>query len=309
MEKVIGRPEIKEVQVQLKSGLTFLKNKVDYEVSYRNNVNVGTAEAVITGIGNYTGTVTKTFQIKSCPVSGADITLAATVCNYNGKPWQPAVTSVQVQLAAGRAVLKNGVDYAVSYRNNTNIGKAEAVITGMGNYAGTASKVFEIDVKKGSIFTVNAYKYKILDSSKVSFVGLANANTAKVSIQKSVTIGGKSFKITELGNKALRKKTKVTSVTIASGIETIGTSAFEGCSKLKKVTVGGSVKKIGAGAFKNCKKLGNITIKSKNLKTVGKNAFKGIKPTAKIKVPAKKLKAYKKLLKNKGQGKKVKIVK
>lgn len=45
------------------------------------------------------------------------------------------------------------------------------------------------------------------------------------------------------------------------------------------------------------------------VKSVGKNALKGIKLTAKIKVPAKKLTAYKKLLKGKGQGKKVKITK
>ena len=50
-------------------------------------------------------------------------------------------------------------------------------------------------------------------------------------------------------------------------------------------------------------------VPSAKLKTVGKNAFKGIKATAKIKVPKSKEKSYKKLLKGKGQGSKVKIVK
>ncbi|MBO5524476.1 MAG: hypothetical protein J5986_12535, partial [Roseburia sp.] len=59
----------------------------------------------------------------------------------------------------------------------------------------------------------------------------------------------------------------------------------------------------------SCSKLGTITIKSTKLSSVGKNAFEGIKSTAKIKVPAKKLSAYKKLLKGKGQGSKVKITK
>ena len=86
-------------------------------------------------------------------------------------------------------------------------------------------------------------------------------------------------------------------------------SAFEGCAKLTKVTVGKGVMEIGGSAFKNCKKLGTVTIKSTKLKKAGKNALKGIKVTAKIKVPAKKLSGYKKLFKNKGQGKKVKIVK
>lgn len=40
-----------------------LKEGTDYTVSYKNNVNVGTATATITFKGNYTGTVTKTFKI------------------------------------------------------------------------------------------------------------------------------------------------------------------------------------------------------------------------------------------------------
>ena len=66
---------------------------------------------------------------------------------------------------------------------------------------------------------------------------------------------------------------------------------------------------IKAKAFKGCKKLKKITIKTNTLKIVGKNAFKGINKKAKIRVPAAKLKAYKKLLKNKGQKKTVKITK
>lgn len=47
----------------------------------------------------------------------------------------------------------------------------------------------------------------------------------------------------------------------------------------------------------------------RNITRIGKNAFKGISVKAKIKVSSSKLKAYKKLLRNKGQGKKVKITK
>ena len=73
-------------------------------------------------------------------------------------------------------------------------------------------------------------------------------------------------------------------------------------TKVKKVTIGSNVTSIGAQAFYGCKKLKQITISSKKLTKVGKKAFKGITKNAKIKVPKKKLKAYKKLLKNKGQG-------
>lgn len=66
---------------------------------------------------------------------------------------------------------------------------------------------------------------------------------------------------------------------------------------------------MGAGAFSGCRKLAAVNIRPLNLEAVGKNAFKGISRSAKIKAPSKKLSAYKKLFKNKGQGKKVKITK
>lgn len=104
---------------------------------------------------------------------------------------------------------------------------------------------------------------------------------------------------------------KLAAVTFQSGIKlkTIGVKAFNGCAVLKKITIPKDVTSIGSSAFNKCKKLGTITIQSKKLRKVGKNAFKGIKSTATIKVPAKKLAAYKKLLKNKGQGKKIIIKK
>ena len=50
------------VSVNFNSVTPLLLNR-DYTVTYANNVNVGTAEMTIKGIGNYTGTVTKSFKI------------------------------------------------------------------------------------------------------------------------------------------------------------------------------------------------------------------------------------------------------
>ncbi|MCR5303441.1 MAG: hypothetical protein K6E33_02680, partial [Lachnospiraceae bacterium] len=55
---------------------TTLTKGTDYTVTYTNNVNKGTATAKIVGKGNYTGTVTKTFQIVDMPV--ATITILGT---------------------------------------------------------------------------------------------------------------------------------------------------------------------------------------------------------------------------------------
>ena len=117
----------------------------------------------------------------------------------------------------------------------------------------------------------------------MAFTGLAK-NTAKVTVGNTVKINGASFKIVQVGDKALKGKTKVTSVTIGTNVRSIGKEAFSGAKKLK-----------------------TITVKSKVITKVGKNAFKNIYKRAKIKVPKVKLKAYQKLFKKKGQSSKVKI--
>jgi len=88
----------------------------------------------------------------------------------------------------------------------------------------------------------------------------------------------------------------------------IGARAFKNCKKLKKVIINALVKVIGKSAFKDCKSLRNISIYSKVLKTVKGGALSGVH-NCKISVPAKKVKPYKKLFKNKGQGKKVVVAK
>ena len=61
------------VSVNFNSVTPLLLNR-DYTVTYANNVKIGTAKITIKGIGNYTGTVTKTFKITKLPkVSGAKL--------------------------------------------------------------------------------------------------------------------------------------------------------------------------------------------------------------------------------------------
>ena len=272
--------------VTVKIGQAVLKQDTDYTVAYENNVNVGTATITITGKGIYTGSKKVTFTIKKAPVTqvsikGAKVTLTTTKYTYNGKAKKPGVT-----LKLGKVTLKKNTDYTISYKNNKNIGKATVTIKGKGKYIGTITKTFTISAKKGATFTYGSYKYKITSSSTVAFNGIKSTKTTKVNIPKTVKYGGKSFKVTSIADKALKNKTKVTSITISSNLTKIGKQAFYGCKKLK-----------------------TITIKSTKLTSVGKQALKGIHAKATIKVPKSKLKNYKKLLKGKGQGSKVTIKK
>ncbi len=184
----------------------------------------------------------------------------------------------------------------------------------------------------GKTVTSGKNSYKVTkQGTAVAFVK-TKSKSKTITIPATVKIGNTTYKVTSIAANALKGNKKLTKVTIGKNVTSIGKGAFQNCTALTKITVpdkvtsigdlafsgckemttvtlGKGVKKIGKETFKGNSKLSSITIKSTALKSVGKDAWKGIQSNAKIKVPAKKLSAYKKLLKNKGQGKKVKITK
>lgn len=193
----------------------------------------------------------------------------------------------------GDKTLVRDTDYTVSYQNNTNIGNATVTLQGKGSYTGTASTSFTITVKKKAVYTVGNYKYAITNArtdgkGTVSLTGIKNSSVRKklkkIVVNSSVKIGGKNFKVTAIGNNALKD-----------------------CSKAASAEIKANVTSIGSKAFYNCKKLKKLTIKGTKLKKVGKNALKKIHSRAVIKVPKSKFKDYSKFLKGKGQNKSVKI--
>ena len=119
-----------------------LKLNTDYTVSYKNNVNAGTASVVITGKGNFQGTATKTFTITGTALTSNMVSLGTGSYTYDGTAKKPAVT-----VKNGSTTLKNGTDYSVAYSNNTNVGTATVTITGKGGYKGAISKTFTIAAK------------------------------------------------------------------------------------------------------------------------------------------------------------------
>lgn len=64
---------VKQSNIKVKIGNKTLKSGTDYKVTYSNNKKVGKAKVKITGIGNYSGTITKTFQIIPAKVSGVAV--------------------------------------------------------------------------------------------------------------------------------------------------------------------------------------------------------------------------------------------
>ncbi|EOS44876.1 hypothetical protein C810_03120 [Lachnospiraceae bacterium A2] len=126
--------------VTVKKGEEELRRGTDFTVDYENNINPGTAKAIVTGRGEYTGTVEKTFTIKGIDISGQGfaVTLSESEYTYDGKAKEPAVT-----VTNGTEKL-TGADFTVKYENNVNPGTAKAIVTGAGIYTGSVAKEFTI---------------------------------------------------------------------------------------------------------------------------------------------------------------------
>ena len=124
----------------------------DYEVAYQNNTQVGEATVTVTGKGDYTGTVTKTFQILGNSLNGATISSIEDQ-TYTGSAIEPAIT-----VTLGDKTLTAGTDYTVSYANNVNAGTATVTVTGAGEYFDSAQATFVIVGKPVTVTATNITK-------------------------------------------------------------------------------------------------------------------------------------------------------
>lgn len=113
----------------------------DYTVSDLTGTEPGSYPVTVAGTGNYTGTVTKSFEIAKADISSAEITYDAGPYGYTGKEWKP-----EVAVSFNVAALTADTDYTVSYENNINAGTAKIIITGIGDhFTGSTEKTFTIN--------------------------------------------------------------------------------------------------------------------------------------------------------------------
>ncbi len=103
--------------------------------------------------------------------------------------------------------------------------------------------------QKGDVVTTdNKMKYEVTGEDTVAFKG-TTGNAKSITIPSTVTLSGKSFKVTSIAPKAFKNNKKMTSIVIPAPVTAIGKYAFYGTIKLKKVTIYGNITKFGAKAF------------------------------------------------------------
>lgn len=130
----------------------------DYYLDYADNIEVGEAKVIVTGIATsgYAGTVEHPFFIREkqeeqepeftlITLTDDMVTMDRTEFVYSGSPIEPAVT-----VTVDGQTLENGKDYAVEYVNNLIPGTGTVIVRGIATasetlgYTGEVRKTFTI---------------------------------------------------------------------------------------------------------------------------------------------------------------------
>ncbi len=214
----------------------------DYEISYRNNGGVGTAQIVVIGENSYSGYKIIEFEIRehvhtfgaykpnNDAVCGVDGTKSATcsvcgevstlhdegsalvhdyvlqedgetficsLCSHSfiGKnlSYCEVIFDKKVELTSSSAVnhidvyfmgtlLKEGVDYTVTYQNNGSVGTASFILNGLGDYFGEYVAEFEVveHVHEYGEYSYNGDATCVDDGTETAYCSTCNGEDTRV---------------------------------------------------------------------------------------------------------------------------------
>lgn len=195
--------EVQKVIDGKTSKITLVKD-TDYEVTFANNTEKGTATVTIKGIGAYFGTIEKTFEITDKKAID-DLVIADFVDKiYDGESKKQLI-----KIYDGDTQLVFGTDYRVINKDNVNAGTATVIITGKGKYTGKIEKTYKIkpanivsSVAEGIVNKV--YLGKPLTQSnlvlKRNGMTLVLGKDYKVSYEKNNAVGRAMVVVHGIGN-------------------------------------------------------------------------------------------------------------
>ena len=182
-----GYPIVPEAKVTL---LNYgeLKYYRDYDITATNNVEPGTATATITGKGNYTGTIEKTFTIKEASklvdIRNCELVLVDSTkyYYYDGKPKEPEVF---VRRKSDGSILDKEC-YTIAYEDNVNASGKPRVIA-YGAYDTQLSLRFTINKAKLLVSVTDiekTYGEDVELTSVIGYYGFQNQETLDVLTNK-----------------------------------------------------------------------------------------------------------------------------
>ncbi|MBR5337216.1 MAG: hypothetical protein IK152_04470 [Lachnospiraceae bacterium] len=232
-----GSPITQRLTVKIKNKK--LKEGRDYTVSYKDNINAGTATVIIAGKGEYDYKVKKevSFKIRPLTITKAKVT-GLTDKTYTGEAIRQ-----DVRVKLGKTVLTEGKDYTLTYKNNKKVGKATITVKGKGNYSGNCSAQFKIK-KAPNTLKVEGKTATIKESglkNKKGTIAVSKIRTITGKGQGSLTYkkksGARCLSVNGKGKVTVAKNTAKGTYTMKVKVKAAGNANYEKAEKNITVTV------------------------------------------------------------------------
>lgn len=277
-----------------------LTQDVDYTIMFSNNYEVGTATVTVTGMGDYKGTVEKTFAINPAP-EGFDIRdhfaydNGVALISYSGNAKDvviPEGVQIIVQGSIGNDVtsvtfpasIKRLYNYVGIYGYFLGAGDLEEVKVDAGSqtfmakdgvlYSKDGTMLYYYPIKKSGVLNIPA---------EVSYISAYDISGR--SGMTGVTVDSSNPNFTA-ENGILYNKDKTSliacvpepsgTLAVPGNVKDIANGALANCNKLTNITIPQGVTSIGNSVFKNCGNLESVAIPD-SVTDIGLYAFMGCK--------------------------------
>lgn len=258
-----GSPLKPALAVKGSDGATLVEGR-DYTATYANNVNAGTATVAISGAGEYLGSLSTTFTIKSAPVSSsASVSSSVTPASQTDAAKKASTISIAVVSVAtmkkaytgkaqtvhpvvkyGGKKLLEGRDYTISGNKAIKVGAYRMTISGKGLYSGTRKASFKI-VRGSQKFTATSAVAKLSAKRLAKKKLVVNAakkcklSGAKTAVAYSLKANkrAKSFKVNGKGVVTVKKGTPKGVYKLRITAKAKATSSWNAVSKAFTLTI------------------------------------------------------------------------
>ena len=206
-----------------------LVNGVDYTASVENDEAEGITTITLTGIGNYDGETQATTVLQRS-IAAFGFELSATEYFYDSTQKRPTVT---VTDSVTQGVLEAGRDYKVAYYDNTGVGAARVVVTGIGVYTGSKTLTFNIIYRH---FEQNGVAWQYWErNGQAKLVGFAPADGGAMPSVVVIPDEIDGLPVQEIPDGFLRGRSTVEVVVVGANVVSCGNYVFSGCGSLKYV--------------------------------------------------------------------------
>ena len=195
--------ELTDAELKVSAGNpgTPLSKGKDYRVIYGSNTDAGKAKVTVIALGDYVGTVSKTFVIDPDISSAVTVTLRdGTSAGFDPKGAKPALV-----VKTDKLTLTAGKDYKAAYSNNTAKGEGAYKLTFLGNFKGHKAYTGKFAITEAAFASASVNAADLIYSKPNSYRSSPFVSVGGVMVDK------KNYTVKYFdGTKELAAKDKIT---------------------------------------------------------------------------------------------------